>query len=187
MGSIHAIGLASSHEQGEVWAAMIASDGEATPNRIAHIHFAMTEAARDLLRHACDRAATFDRPGPDPLIEEAEQLITMLYVEAVRQVLIAGDKSKADIAAVGLAGHHIAASRDHAPGFAWDWCLGKGDVIAKSSEMTVISGLPRGANGETLQSSAEAVAQLAVRRLRLLPIGDGDLPVGTVHNIIAHR
>jgi 1,6-anhydro-N-acetylmuramate kinase len=184
LGSIFAIGLASSHESGSVGAALIASDGEIAPESIAYIQFDMATAARALISQAAETAAAFDRPGPDPLIEEADNVITMLYVEAVRQVLTASNKSKSEIETIGLVGNHIASSRETAPGIAWDWYLGKGDVIAKASEITVISGLPRDHDATDLKGAAEVIGHNAIRRLRLLPIGDAgerDLPIGVVH------
>jgi 1,6-anhydro-N-acetylmuramate kinase len=190
LGSIVAIGLVSSQASGEVGAGLVSSDGESEPTSLAYISFAMTEATRALLAQALDRAASFDKPGPDALIDEAEQVITLLYVEAARQLLVASGKSKGEIEAVGLAGHHIATSRERAPRFFWDWSLGKGDVIAKASEMTVISGLPRDQGAPDLKAAAEAVAHIAIRRLRLLPIGDagaGDMPIGVVHSFSPNR
>lgn len=184
MGSIHAIGLASSHVVGEVGAALITSDGEGAPIPVSYIHFSMTDAAQALLTQAATMAAHFDRPGADPLIDEAATLITMLYVEAVRQGLSAANKSRDEIEIVGLSGHHIATSRETAPELSWTWCLGSGDAIAKACQMTVICDLPRVNAGNDLQAEAQAIALIAVRRLRLLPIGnasDGDALVGVIH------
>ncbi len=77
------IGLMSGTSADGVDAALVETDGEAHIRAIAFADRPYTDAERSLIREAARHALTRAAPGPDPLIRQAEELLTRAHAEAV--------------------------------------------------------------------------------------------------------
>lgn len=77
------IGLMSGTSADGVDAALIETDGEAHIRALAFADRPYTDAERRLIREAARHALALPAPGPDPLVQQAEALLTRAHAEAV--------------------------------------------------------------------------------------------------------
>ncbi len=129
-----AIGLMSGTSRDGIDAAMIETDGETLARRIAFVECAYTPAVRDLIADACAVALTLDAPANDPTIAEATRVLTLLHIEAVRQLLRAAGREARDVDVIGFHGHTVA----HRPDRGWTWQIGDAALMAQICGIDVV-------------------------------------------------
>lgn len=121
-----ALGLVSGTARDGIDAALIESDGDVDVRRIAFESFPYADGVKELISEACAAALRLDNPEPRPVIEEAERIVTMLHVEAVKQILRKTGLSRFDVQILGFHGHTLA----HRPDRKWSWQIGNGKLLA---------------------------------------------------------
>jgi anhydro-N-acetylmuramic acid kinase len=129
-----AIGLMSGTSRDGIDAAMIETDGETSATRIAFVECAYTPAVRELIANACAIALTLDVPTSDPVIGEATRILTLLHIEAVRQLLRAAGREARDVDVIGFHGHTVA----HRPDRGWTWQIGDAALMAQICDIDVV-------------------------------------------------
>ncbi|MFN7177134.1 MAG: anhydro-N-acetylmuramic acid kinase, partial [Thermaurantiacus sp.] len=102
-------------------AALVETDGEGLVRAVASAERPYSAAERDLLRRAARRALEMPRPGPDPLVAEAERMLGQAHAEAVAQV----DPMR-EATLIGFHGATLA----HRPDQGWTWQAGDADLLA---------------------------------------------------------
>jgi anhydro-N-acetylmuramic acid kinase len=165
-----AIGLVSPTSATGIYAALVESDGENVARVLAHEILPYNSALQDLIAQACAIGTQMDLPGPDPVIDEADHVITMLHTEAVRQILNQMNMDREVIEIIGFSGLIIPHQRH--------WTIGNGATLADSTGIQTVSPLHIDPEGEA-ERQAQAVARTAVRYLKFLPVAgagpdDGD-------------
>ncbi len=134
MGSMVAIGLMSGTSRDGIDAALIETDGEGVVRPLGFIDIAYTPAVRELIAQACGVALTCDAPRDNVVIDEATRVITLLHVEAVRQLLRQSGHTPRDIELIGFHGHTVA----HRPDLGWTWQIGDARILADACAIDVI-------------------------------------------------
>lgn len=128
------IGLMSGTSVDAVDAALIETDGEAHVRGIAAHERPYTDAERSLIRKAAAHALTLPRPRLDPLIAEAEQLLTRAHAEAVAAL-----SGQAQASLIGFHGQTVAhrpPSSGHATPFTWQ--IGDAALLARLTGRPVV-------------------------------------------------
>lgn len=87
-----------------------------------------------MLGKARDIGLEMERPDHHPVIAEAEDILTHLYVGAVDGLLRQAAVSRSDIEVVGMDGFMIA----HRPERSWTWQIGDGGRLAKMTGLDVV-------------------------------------------------
>jgi anhydro-N-acetylmuramic acid kinase len=123
------VGLMSGTSADAVDAALIETDGEALVRPIASAERPYSADERELLRRAARRALEMERPGADPLIAEAERMLTLAHAEAVARV----DPAR-EAALVGFHGATLA----HRPDQRWTWQAGDAALLARLTGRAVV-------------------------------------------------
>lgn len=123
------VGLMSGTSADAVDAALVETDGEALVRAVASAERPYSAAERDLLRRAARRALDMPRPGPDPLVREAERMLTLAHAEAVAMV----DPDRA-AALIGFHGATLA----HRPEQGWTWQAGDAALLARLTGRPVV-------------------------------------------------
>jgi anhydro-N-acetylmuramic acid kinase len=184
MSNFLAIGLMSASADEGISAALVETDGDGFFRSLGFHAVPYTPALRDLIANASALASHMDRPAPEPVIDEAEHIVTMLFVEAVHQLLRVTGVPRDQVNVVGFRGHPLV---DPAEAM-WSWEIGKGALLAGILEMQVADGLPIDEKAADAQDRAENLAYTAVRRVKLFPITvpgasteDASMPPGVLH------
>ncbi len=121
------VGLMSGTSVDAVDAALIETDGEGHVRPLSFAERPWTDAERALIRRAAAHALTLPRPGPDPLIAEAEHVLTLAHAEAV--ALLPGGDSASLIGFHGQTVAHRPPSSGHPAPFTWQ--IGDADLLAR--------------------------------------------------------
>jgi anhydro-N-acetylmuramic acid kinase len=135
--NVLAIGLVSGTSRDGIDVALIETDGESHVRPLAFQEHPYSPPVRDLIAQACTAAAkavTKER-NSDPVIEEANRIVTSLHLEAVRKLLNYTGMERHEIEVIGFAGHTVA----HKPELGWTWQIGSGSMIADEIRIKVIS------------------------------------------------
>jgi anhydro-N-acetylmuramic acid kinase len=132
-----AIGLMSGTSLDGVDAALIETDGEALVRAIAFVGDDYTRNERAAIQCAVQRALELDRPGEDPVIAEAERLLTVRHADAVGRLLATAGMTADAIGVVGFHGQTIA----HRPDRGWTWQIGNGAALAAMTGIPVVDQL----------------------------------------------
>ncbi len=137
MDNILAIGLVSGTSRDGIDVALIETDGEDHIRPLAFQEHPYTPAVRELIANACALATKMAKRElyPDPLIVEAESIVTSLHLEAARKILAYTGMERSEIEVIGLHGHTVA----HRPTEGWSWQIGSGSVIADEIRIDVVS------------------------------------------------
>jgi anhydro-N-acetylmuramic acid kinase len=123
------VGLMSGTSADGVDAALVETDGEAHVVALASCERRYTAAERELLRRAARRALEMPAPGFDPVIAEAERMLTLVHAEAIEAL--------AGSAQASLIGFH-GATLAHRPDRGWTWQAGDGPLLARLSGRPVV-------------------------------------------------
>ncbi len=133
--SMPAIGLMSGTSQDGVDVALIDTDGQTIARFGPTASRPYTEAERALLRRASAAAANLtERTARQPLVAEAEQLITDAHAEAVETFLAANALEADSIAAIGFHGQTLL----HRPERGLTLQIGDGAALAKRLGIPVV-------------------------------------------------
>jgi anhydro-N-acetylmuramic acid kinase len=135
--NVLAIGLVSGTSRDGIDVALIETDGESHVRPLAFQEHPYSPAVRNLIAQACamaGRAVTKER-HLDPLLEEANRIVTSLHLDAVRKLLAYTGMERSEIEAIGFAGHTIT----HRPELGWTWQIGSGSMIADEIRINVVS------------------------------------------------
>jgi anhydro-N-acetylmuramic acid kinase len=162
-----AIGMMSVPSCTGIDVALVETNGEDTPRLIASHQLIYTQAAQELIAHACTTAGGMDLRGSDPIIDEAAHVVTQLHLEAVRQLLHKAGVDRMTIEVIGAHGHTVA----HRPDLGWTWQIGDGAVLADILNIQVVTDMSPADLHASGPDQAVSMAVMAVRRLRLLPVG----------------
>lgn len=136
MGSklIRAIGLMSGTSLDAVDVALIDTDGEGMVQPLAFAERPYTDAERALLQRATARALAMPSPGPDPLIAEAEAMVTRTHAQAIARI-DGGDTAEI----IGFHGQTVAhrpPSSGHPCPFTWQ--VGDAPLLAQLTGLPVV-------------------------------------------------
>jgi anhydro-N-acetylmuramic acid kinase len=123
------LGLMSGTSADAVDVALLETDGEAHLALLVAGERPYSVAERALLRRAARRALELPAPGPDPLIAEAEAVLTEAHAEAVRAL---PGWERASL--VGFHGATVA----HRPDRGWTWQIGDGPALARALGKPVV-------------------------------------------------
>jgi anhydro-N-acetylmuramic acid kinase len=123
------LGLMSGTSADAVDVALLETDGEGHVVLLAAGERPYSADERAVLRSAARRALEMAAPGPDPLIAEAERLLTETHAEAVRAL---GGWEAAEL--VGFHGATVA----HRPDRGWTWQIGDGAALARALGKPVV-------------------------------------------------
>ena len=133
--SVLAIGLMSGTSRDGIDAALIETDGDLHIRPLCFLTFPYTDPVRELLAKASVIAQNMGLPGPEGLIDEAENVVNSLHLDAVNKLIAYGGFEREEIEVIGFHGHTIA----HKPELGWSWQLGKGGIIADEARISVMS------------------------------------------------
>ncbi|MCS6986167.1 MAG: anhydro-N-acetylmuramic acid kinase [Sphingomonadaceae bacterium] len=128
-GKRRVVGLMSGTAADGVDAALVETDGEAAIRLLATASRPYAAAERALLRTAARAALALDRPRPDPLVAEAERLLTQAHAEAVRAL---PGWEEAEL--VGFHGATVA----HRPDRGFTWQIGDARWLARELGRPVV-------------------------------------------------
>ncbi len=123
------IGLMSGTSADGVDAALVETDGGTHIVPLAAAERPYSPAERDLLRRAARRALAMEAPGPDPVIAEAERMLTLAHAEAVAAL---ADHGRAEL--IGFHGATLA----HRPDRGWTWQAGDAPLLARLTGRPVV-------------------------------------------------
>jgi len=123
------VGLMSGTSADAVDAALIETDGEDFVRAIAFVDRPYSADERGLIRAAARAALGMAAPGADPLIAEAERVLTLAHAEAVSQ--LPGEK---DATLIGFHGQTVA----HSPQSGWTWQIGDAALLAQLTGRPVV-------------------------------------------------
>jgi anhydro-N-acetylmuramic acid kinase len=132
-----AIGLMSGTSLDGIDAALIETDGQAAVRPLGFVGQTYSDADREVLMAATQRALAMAAPAADPLIAEAERLVTTRHAEAVEALLANTGTPRADVAVIGFHGQTVA----HRPDRGWTWQLGDGAALAAATGIDVVADL----------------------------------------------
>jgi anhydro-N-acetylmuramic acid kinase len=136
------IGLMSGTSVDAVDAALIETDGEGHVRGLAAADRPYTDAERSLIRKAAAHALTFPTPTDDPLIAQAERILTLAHAEAV--AALPGSGRATLIGFHGQTVAHrppsyfksIASGSGHANPFTWQ--IGNASLLAQLTGRPVV-------------------------------------------------
>ena len=128
------IGLMSGTSVDAVDAALIETDGEGHVRGISAHDRPYSDAERALIRRAASRALEMPAPAHDPLIAEAEQVLTLAHAEAVAG--LAGQETAALIGFHGQTVAHRPPSSGHPAPFTWQ--IGDASLLARLTGRPVV-------------------------------------------------
>ncbi|TPE60584.1 anhydro-N-acetylmuramic acid kinase [Sandaracinobacter neustonicus] len=128
------IGLMSGTSVDAVDAALIETDGEGHVRGISAHDRPYTDAERALIRRAAARALELPAPAADPLIAEAEQLLTQAHTEAV--LALPGQEQATLIGFHGQTVAHRPPSSGHPNPFTWQ--IGDAALLARRTGRPVV-------------------------------------------------
>lgn len=111
------IGLMSGTSADGVDAALLETDGQAQVRVLSFAERPYADAERALIRAASRRALELPAPGADPLIQEAEAMLTVAHAEAIRN--LPGQERATLIGFHGQTVAHRPHSSGHKPSFTW--------------------------------------------------------------------
>jgi anhydro-N-acetylmuramic acid kinase len=168
------VGLMSGTSADGIDAALIETDGEAHVRPLGSATRLYRDTERALLRRAARRALEMARPGPDPLIAEAEEMLTRAHAEAVALLPGADDAE--------LIGFH-GATLAHRPDQGWTWQAGDAALLARLTDRPVVhdfraADMAAGGQGAPLAPGFHRALATA-----LGPAGLGVLNIGGVANL----
>jgi anhydro-N-acetylmuramic acid kinase len=134
------IGLMSGTSVDAVDAALLETDGESHVCAIAFVDRPYSDSERALIREAARLALTFPAPRPDPLLAEAERLLTLAHAEAVAAL-----PGQAEATLIGFHGQTVAhrppsyfRERSADTGEAFTWQIGDAALLAQLSGRPVV-------------------------------------------------
>jgi anhydro-N-acetylmuramic acid kinase len=127
MERMFAIGLMSGTSLDGVDAALIETDGEGHVRPLAFLGDDYDPGEQAAIRQAVRCALEMDRPGHDPAITKAEEMLTARHVDAVERLLRQAGVAADAVAVVGFHGQTIA----HRPDRGWTWQIGDGRALAE--------------------------------------------------------
>jgi anhydro-N-acetylmuramic acid kinase len=128
------IGLMSGTSADAVDAALIETDGETRMRAIAFIDRPYSESEQATIRAAARRALELERPGPDPLLADAEWIITHAHAEAVAAL-----PGGSDATLIGFHGQTVAHRPPHAgPPPYFSWQIGDAAMLARLTGRPVV-------------------------------------------------
>jgi anhydro-N-acetylmuramic acid kinase len=128
------IGLMSGTSADAVDAALIETDGETHVRAIAFLDRPYSESEQATIRAAARRALELERPGPDPLVDEAVRIVTHAHAEAVAALPGGGAATL-----IGFHGQTVAHRPPHAgppPHFTWQ--IGDAALLARLTGRAVV-------------------------------------------------
>ncbi len=128
------IGLMSGTSADGVDAALVETDGEGHVRPLAFHERPYRADERALIRRAAARALELAAPAPDPLIEEAEAVLTRAHAEAV--AALPGGERATLIGFHGQTVAHRPPSSGHRPAFTWQ--IGRADALARATGRPVV-------------------------------------------------
>ncbi|MGL6044686.1 MAG: anhydro-N-acetylmuramic acid kinase [Sandaracinobacteroides sp.] len=128
------IGLMSGTSVDAVDAALIETDGQSHVRGIAATERPYTDFERQLIGQATARALTFPAPAHDPLIAEAERMLTLAHAEAV--AALAGEAQATLIGFHGQTVAHRPPSSGCAAPFTWQ--IGNAALLAQLTGRPVV-------------------------------------------------
>jgi anhydro-N-acetylmuramic acid kinase len=128
------IGLMSGTSVDAVDAALIETDGEGHVRGLSAAERPYTDAERSLIREAARRALELPGPGPDPLIEQAERLLTLAHAEAV--AALPGQERATLIGFHGQTVAHRPPSSGHSAPFTWQ--IGNAALLAQLTGRAIV-------------------------------------------------
>ena len=128
------IGLMSGTSVDAVDAALIETDGEGHVRGLAAADRPYTDAERSLIRRAAAHALTLPAPMDDPLIAEAERLLTLAHAEAI--AALPGSETAALIGFHGQTVAHRPPSSGYATPFTWQ--IGNAALLAQLTGRPVV-------------------------------------------------
>ncbi len=123
------IGLMSGTSVDAVDAALIETDGEDFIRPIAFVDRPYADAERNLIRAAARRAMAMPVPAADPLIAEAERVLTLAHAEAIASL-----PGQQTASLIGFHGQTVA----HRPDAGWTWQIGDASLLAQLTGRQVV-------------------------------------------------
>lgn len=167
------IGLMSGTSADAVDAALIETDGADFIRPISFVDRPYAPAEHALIRRAAARALEMDRPGPDPLIAEAERVLTIAHAEA-----IAALPGSAEASLIGFHGQTVAHRPPSAnPRERFTWQIGDAALLARLTRRPVVfdfrsADVARGGEGAPLAPGFHrALASRLEQPLAVLNLG----------------
>lgn len=137
---ITAIGMISGTSLDGIDAAIIKSDGEHVERIGTPYHRPYTKDEQSLLKSALAEARAEGRPTrSNILINNAEEMITKLHAEVIKEIIEANDIQADDIDIIGFHGQTVL----HGPEEGWTWQIGDGKTLAELTKISVIHDLRR--------------------------------------------
>jgi anhydro-N-acetylmuramic acid kinase len=128
------VGLMSGTSVDAVDAALIETDGEGHVRGLAAADRPYTDAERSLIRKAAAHALTLPAPTDDPLIAEAERVLTLAHAEAV--AALSGHEAATLIGFHGQTVAHRPPSSGQAKPFTWQ--IGNAQLLAQLTGRPVV-------------------------------------------------
>lgn len=162
------VGLMSGTSADAVDAALVETDGCDHVRLLAVGERPYAPDERALLRRAARRALDLGAPGPDPLVAEAEAMLTRAHAEAVAAL-----PGAAGASLIGFHGATVA----HRPDQGWTWQIGDGAALARATGRPVVfdfrsADMAAGGQGAPLAPGFHrAMAAALPRPLAILNIG----------------
>jgi anhydro-N-acetylmuramic acid kinase len=128
------VGLMSGTSVDAVDAALIETDGEGHVRGLSACERPYTDGERSLIREAAARAMALPTPADDPLIAQAERVLTLAHAEAV--ALLAGQEAATLIGFHGQTVAHRPPSSGHSKPFTWQ--IGNAALLAQLTGRPVV-------------------------------------------------
>jgi anhydro-N-acetylmuramic acid kinase len=122
-------------------AALIETDGEAFVRPVAFAHTPYTPATRELIVEASRIAVNTELRQTEPVITEADQIVTALHIEAAKQIIARTGMVSDQIDIIGSHGLTLV----HRPDKGWSWQIGNGEMISDALQCLVASDFRAGA------------------------------------------
>lgn len=121
-----ALGLMSGTSLDGMDAALIETDGREQVRPVGFLTEGYSSVERVALGRAVERALSLERPGPDPVIDEAARRLTDAHAALVLRLLDQLGRRPSEVSLCGFHGQTVA----HRPDRGWTWQIGDGARLA---------------------------------------------------------
>ncbi|MCA1955804.1 anhydro-N-acetylmuramic acid kinase [Zymomonas sp.] len=132
-----AIGLMSGTSLDGVDVALIETNGEKQVKPLNFASYPYSDTDKACLREACRRALMMAAPcfiPEDEVIYQAEHIVTLRHIQAVKDFLKKNALGNQAIKVIGFHGQTIA----HRPDLGWTWQIGDGAALAQATKISVV-------------------------------------------------